>query len=83
VRKPAGRIAAEQGSLRSAQHLDAVDVERRECQPDHLTHIDVINVDRRGALLVIGEVVLHDAADCEAEGGGPFGCVSTPPASLS
>src|SRR5207237_8717104 len=69
VCQPTGRVATEQGSLGSAQYFDAVDIEGRKCQTDHLADVDVVDVYRGRALLVIGEVVLHHAANGEADGG--------------
>ena len=67
VREAAGGVAAEQGSLRTAQHLDPVDVEQGERESGHLADVDVIDIDGGGAFLVIGEVVLRHAANRQTE----------------
>jgi len=77
---PPVAFAAEQGSCgpRSTRRGRC---RRRECQPDHLTHIDVINVrSPRGSPGDTAKSFLHDAADVRAEEEGPFRLVSTTPA---
>ena len=69
VGEAAGGVAAEQGALRTAQHLDPVDVEQGESESRHLADVHVIDVDGRRAFLVVGEVVLRDAANRETERG--------------
>src|SRR5438132_9921122 len=55
-------------------HLDTVDVEYRERQADHLAHVDVVDVDRGRALLVVGEVVRSEEHTSELQSHSDLVC---------
>ena len=63
------RVAAEQGALRAAQHLDAGDVERREALEDRVFLHDVVIHQRHRLRRVQAEVGVAIAADVEAREG--------------
>ena len=42
-----------------------------------MTDVDVVDVNGGGTFLMIGEIVLRDAANSDAERGWAVGCVST------
>ena len=66
---PGRRIAAEQGALRPAQHLNAVDVERRETLQDRILQDDIVihQADRLRRVEI--EIGVAQAADIEARKG--------------
>ena len=65
----AGGVAAEQGALRPAQHLDPLQVEQGEARRDEGAGIAVVLIDGHRRLLLVAEVVLRHAADVEDHGG--------------
>ena len=68
---PAGRVAPEQGSLRTAQDLHCVEVERRESLEDRIfeDHVVIDQADRLRCVEV--EVGIAEAANVEAREGAP------------
>ena len=65
MNQPAGRVAAEQGPLRSAQHLDAIHVEELRVDRVHAGDVSAIHVHGHRRLEVVLEVVLRDTTQAE------------------
>src|SRR6185369_927021 len=63
LHETAGRVAPEQRALRSAQQLDAIDVEEQEPGARHLADVDLVDIYGDRALDVGDEVAAGDAAD--------------------
>ena len=65
--RAAGRVAAEQGPLRPAQHFDAVDVEHPQHRAAGARHIDAVDVEADAALAGRAAAA-GNAADGEVRG---------------
>src|SRR5690606_9668366 len=58
----ADRVATEQRALRSAEHLDIVDVEKVHRPADRAAHVDVVDIDADARVDGRGGIELTDAA---------------------
>ena len=58
----AGRIAAEQRTLGTPQHLDSIDVEQTSRQCAGRCNVGIVRIGRHGRFLVVAEIVLRHAA---------------------
>ena len=63
LHRAADRVLAEERALRSAQHLDALDVEQFEHRARRAGEVDVVDVDADARILGDDEVGLADAAE--------------------
>ncbi len=63
IDRAARRVLAEQRTLRSAQHLDTLDVDRRHHLPDRIRHVMAVQIEARAGRRQCDRTIVADTAD--------------------